>query len=139
MCSSATTLAMIAEESAPPNALIQTPEQIEKNNTYGKRVGLYILENMDWQNGTYDMSYGVFSVRRSQGWGSKLVQAGTDFGFEVMNFRRVSCEVLADNNRSIKCVIRAGYQFEGTRKELIHRCGKKIDSHMYGLLRSQIK
>lgn len=100
-----------------------------------RRVGLYILENMDWHNGTYDMSYGVFANRRGQGWGSKLVQAGTDFGFDVMNFRRVGCEVLANNNKSIHCVLKAGFVLEGTRKEIVYRRGEKIDSHMYGLFR----
>lgn len=134
-CSSATTLVMIAEDSSPLDTSNKTPEQVEAVKTYGQRVGLYILENMDWQNGTYDMSYGVFAHRRGQGWGSKLVQAGADFGFEVMNFRRVGCEVLADNGVSIRCVLKAGYEHEGTRKEIVHRCGEKIDSHMYGLLR----
>jgi RimJ/RimL family protein N-acetyltransferase len=131
MSASTTTLVMIAEESLERDGLTQwARHDIEY------RVGLYVLENMDWQNGTYDMSYGVFSLYRNKGWGSKLVEAGADFGFEVMNFRRVGCEILATNERSMRCVLRAGYEHEGIRKEIVHRCGEKIDSHMYGLLRT---
>ncbi len=135
MQTSENTLVMIAENPDPIDLSNKTPEQVEKCKACGQRIGVYILGNIDWHNGTYDMSYGVFPVRRGQGWGSKIVQAGVDFGFDVMNFRRASCEVLANNCKSIHCVLKAGYQPEGIRKEVVHRYGKKIDSYMYGLIR----
>lgn len=126
--SSSTTLVMIAESIYPI-------EPVKESEIYGKRIGLYILDNMDWQNGTYDMSYGVFRHCRGNKFGSKLLKIGIDFSFDVMNFRRIDCEVLANNVSSLHCVTNAGFKLEGVRKEAINRCGEKIDSHIFGLIK----
>jgi len=98
--------------------------------------GLYILDNIDWINRSYSMSYGVFKAERGNGYGSKLVQAGVDFSFEVMNFRRIECEVLANNLPSVRCVEKAGFVQEGVKRKAVYRCGNDINSVVYGILDS---
>jgi ribosomal-protein-alanine N-acetyltransferase len=131
--SSLTTLVLIAENAEPVSVeLLRTNPLLNDD-----RVGLYILDAIDWPNGSYEMSYGVFGPRRGKGFGTRIVQAGVDFGFEIMNFRRVGCECLVSNPPSINCIERAGFVREGIKRKAVHRCGEEIDSIVYGLLRSE--
>lgn len=128
--SSPTTLVMIAETNC-----IYPIQLTEETKVYGKRIGLYILDNIDWQNGSYDMSYGLFEHCRRCKFGPKLLKTGIDFSFDILNLRRINCEVLATNHASIACVGKVKFQLEGVRKEAIYRFGQKIDSHIFGLLK----
>jgi len=98
-------------------------------------VGVFILGDIDWVNQTAEMSYGIFKPERGKGYGSDLVQAGTAFAFDVLNLRRIGCEVLANNTASIHCVEKAGYKREGEKREAVFRCGVKYNSLVYGILR----
>lgn len=61
-----------------------------------------------------------------------MVIAGTVMCKELLNLRRVSAEILSDNKASQSIIAKAGYDFEGTRRGLVLRGGKVIDSLMYG-------
>jgi len=100
------------------------------------RGGFYFIDNIDWPNGCYSMSYGIFLAQRNRGHGARLAEAGVDYAFEVLNLRRGECEVLGDNHTSIRCLEKAGFVLEGTKRRAIARCGLEIDSLMYGILRS---
>lgn len=83
------------------------------------------------------MSYGVFSGERRRGWGTKLVRTGVDFVFDVLNLRRIECEVLKTNVFSQRCVEKAGFKQEGIKRKAVFRMSEEIDSIVYGLLRSE--
>lgn len=127
---SQSTIVMIAEDTSPAS-------NIDELNRGKSPIGLCILDNIDWPNASYDFSYGVFKQHRRKGWGLKLVQAVIDFGFEVMNLRRAGCEVLDNNERSLKCVEKVGMTKEGRKRAAVHRNGQEIDSIVFGLLRSE--
>ena len=100
-------------------------------------VGVYKISNLDWQNRRYDSAYDVFAHKREMGYGKKLIEAGVDFGFEVLNVHRIDTEVLENNIASQKCVRYAGFVEEGMKRRCVHKCDKWLSSIFYGLLREE--
>lgn len=99
------------------------------------KVGVYILSNIDWISRSYDASYSVFENFRKKGYGFKIWQAGTDFGFKMLNMHRITAEVLSTNEASNKIIYdRAGFTQEGIKEKAIFKQGKYIDSIVYGML-----
>jgi RimJ/RimL family protein N-acetyltransferase len=99
-----------------------------------KPIGLYKIADIDWINRHYNSAHDVFKEHRGYGYGYKVLEAGVDFGFEVLNMHRIDTEVLVNNIASHKTAIFAGFQLEGTRRDAVHKCGEWIDSNFYGLL-----
>lgn len=99
-----------------------------------KPIGLYKIANIDWVNHHYNSAHDVFKEHRGYGYGYKVLEAGVDFGFEVLNMHRIDTEVLANNIASHKTALFAGFVPEGTRREAVHKCGEWVDSNFYGLL-----
>ena len=97
-------------------------------------VGIFKIFNLDWINHHYDLSYDVFKEQRGKTYGYKILEAGVDFGFEVLNMHRADTEVLANNIASQKAVLFGGFKQEGIRREAVHKCGEWVDSIVYGLL-----
>ena len=97
-------------------------------------VGLYKILNIDWINHHYDLSYDVFKKHRGKGYSYKILEAGVDFGFEILNMHRIDTEVLVNNVASHKTVLFAGFKLEGIRREAVYKCGEWIGSEFYGIL-----
>lgn len=98
-------------------------------------IGVYKVSNIDWQNGRYDSAHDVFQAYRGKGYGKILLEAGIDFGFEVLNTHRIDTEVLENNIASQKCAKYAGFQEEGLKRRCVHKCDQWLNSIFYGLLR----
>ena len=98
-------------------------------------IGLYKIRNIDWINRNYDSGHDVFEDSRNKGFGYKVVEAGVDFGFEILNMYRIDTEVLVNNIASIKTVVFAGFVLEGVRREAVYKCGQYIDSNFYSILK----
>ena len=99
-----------------------------------KPIGLYKISNIDWINRHYDSGHDVFKENRGGGWGYKVLEAGVDFGFEILNMHRIDTEVLTNNIASHKTVIFGGFILEGTRREAVHKCREWVHSNFYGIL-----
>jgi RimJ/RimL family protein N-acetyltransferase len=110
------------------NTLILIAEEGEKS------IGVYKITKIDWVNRSYDSGHDVFKLERGKGYGYKVLEAGVDFGFEVLNMHRVDTEVLSNNIASQKAILFGGLKQGGVRKEAVHKCGEWIDSILYGLL-----
>jgi len=98
------------------------------------RVGVFNAR-LDRDNRSVAVSWGVFEEYRGKGYGTKLVQAGVDFCFEMHDAYRLECEILATNVPSSKVAEKAGFRREGTRVEAVHRLDERLNSDIYGLLR----
>ena len=101
-----------------------------------KIIGYYKLFNIDWINRKYDMSYDVMEYYRGKGFSYKILEAGVDFTFELLNMNRIDTEVLENNLASQKSLKKIGFVEEGKKREAVIRCNKKIDSIVMGLLHS---
>jgi hypothetical protein len=96
-------------------------------------VGLIKITQIDWMNRRCYFAYDVFSKYRGKGYGKKIVEAGVDFIFEILNMNRIECEVLANNLASLKCIRSVGFKEDGIKEKCIFKCGRWIDNVLFGL------
>lgn len=98
-------------------------------------VGLYKIQNLDWINRKYDSGHDVFLKHRGNGYGNLVLEAGVDFGFEILNMNRIDTEILENNLASIATAKYSDFVHEGTKRNAIYKCGSYINSLFFGLLR----
>lgn len=106
------------------------------SNNKNEDVGLYKITNIDWVNRRYDSAHDVFKEYRGQGYGKIVLEAGVDFGFEILNMNRIDTEVLENNLASLKTALYVGYIEEGRKRKCVHKCNEYLDSIFLGILRS---
>ena len=104
-----------------------------------EKIGLYKIQNIDWVNRRYDSAHDVFENQRGKGYGKPVLEAGVDFGFEVLNMNRIDTEVLENNLASYKTAMYSGFIQEGINRKCIHKCGEYLDSNFLGILRDEWK
>ena len=75
------------------------------------------------------------SQHRGKGYGKTVLEAGVDFGFEILNMNRIDTEVLENNFASMKTALYVGYVKEGIKRKAIHKCGEYLDSIVLGILK----
>ncbi len=98
----------------------------------GENVGVYKVLNIDWQSRLADVGWDIYEQHRGKGLGKKLVLAGADFCFGVLNLHRINAQVLETNVVSHKCAQSAGFKKEGHQPKAIWRGGKWVDNIIYG-------
>jgi RimJ/RimL family protein N-acetyltransferase len=99
-----------------------------------QRIGIFKLSPIDWQNRSAEVGWDLFAPFRGKGLGKPLVLAGTMFAFRELSLHRISCEILSNNDASIKCALAAGFSYEGKKREAVLRFGNYLDSLIYGQL-----
>jgi len=100
-------------------------------------IGLYKISNLDWINRKYDSAHDVFKHHRGKGYSKPVLEAGVDFGFEVLNMNRIDTEVLENNIASLKSALWVGFVEEGRKRKCIHKCGQYLDSIFLGILKNE--
>jgi RimJ/RimL family protein N-acetyltransferase len=100
-------------------------------------VGLYKIQNIDWINRKYDSAHDIFEQHRGRGYSKPVLEAGVDFGFEVLNMNRIDTEVLENNLASLKSAMWVGYIKEGLKRKCIHKCGEYLNSIILGILKEE--
>jgi len=100
-----------------------------------QKIGLYKIQNIDWINRKYDSAHDIFENFRGKGLSKILLEAGVDFGFEILNMNRIDTEVLENNIASYKSAIHVGFIQEGIKRKCIHKCGQYLNSNVLGILR----
>ena len=74
-----------------------------------------------------------------KGIGTEAVKLLVDYGFNRLNLHRIWLGVNADNERAVKCYLKAGFKEEGRLREDIFYHGKWADAIRMGILRSEWK
>lgn len=97
-------------------------------------VGIFKLSNIDWYNRKAETEWAILEEHREQGHGTKLAQAGVDYCRYILSLHRLKTEILANNERSAKCAIKAGFILEGTEKESVLKTGRYVDNNLYGII-----
>ncbi|MFS0657132.1 GNAT family N-acetyltransferase [Bacillus sp. 179-C3.3 HS] len=87
------------------------------NRSAGFRIALYGPEH-------FHQGYGTEAVR--------LIQA---FAFESLELNRLELEVFSHNPRAIRSYEKAGFQYEGRRRQALYFNGTYSDEIMMGILR----
>lgn len=98
-------------------------------------IGLYKISNIDWINRKYHSAHDVFKNHRCKGFGKQILEAGVDFGFEILNMNRIDTEVLENNIASLKIAYYVGFIQEGIKRKCIYKCNEYLDSICLGILK----
>lgn len=72
----------------------------------------------------------------SRGYGTDAKMLLLWYGFTVLNLRRVSSRVAANNVRSIKCQLKCGYAVEGIWRKELYKNGRYHDIILLAVFRS---
>jgi ribosomal-protein-alanine N-acetyltransferase len=86
-----------------------------------------------------DISVGIVSLWVSKHWwgqgiGTEAIELITDYGLNVLGLHRIEAGIIEGNQGSIRAFEKAGYKYEGTRKERRFCNGKFRDELMYARL-----
>lgn len=93
--------------------------------------------------------YGIEVVNRSAEWGilvgdsslhglglgRKCLDVTVDYGFSVLNLRRIALSVLSTNTRARRLYEGAGFEEEGVRRQAVFRHGQYVDVVEMALLK----
>lgn len=124
------------ETHCPRNLVLMA--SAEKINQFGiDDFGVLKLFNIDWQSRRAEIGWDVLQEYRRKGYGKRLVGAGVDFAFHLLNLRRLDAQILVTNEASRKCAEAAGFSIEGRQRKAIFKNGEYIDNLILGILKEE--
>ena len=94
-------------------------------------VGLISLHSIDVANHHAEIGYWIAEPLRGNGITSVAAQLITQWGLKELGFRRIDGLANIENIASHKVMLNAGYEYEGTMKDLITRGDKQIDMKLF--------
>ncbi len=99
-----------------------------------KDIGVLYLYDIDWINSRCGWAYYIGETGyRGRGIGSNLECNVYDFVFDKLNFCKLWCEVLANNQKVIELHKKYGSEIEEVLKEHIIKQGKPFDVVRMGI------
>ena len=85
---------------------------------------------------------GIFigeKAERSKGYGTETIKLLLDYGFNYLNLHEIQLDVMAFNERAIRCYEKAGFKEYGRRRESEYINGKYYDLISMDILKSEFK
>ncbi|WFA07788.1 GNAT family protein [Tissierella sp. Yu-01] len=101
-------------------------------------IGQIDLIKLDWVNRVATMGI-VIGAREhlSKGYGKEAIKMLQDFVFNTLNLNKLDLEVIATNERAIRCYKKCGFIEEGRLREVRYINGKYTDKMIMGILKSE--
>ena len=108
------------------------------DNESGKHIGNITFQEIDWINQTAVIAY-MLGDKHFIGEGiiPEACLMMMYYGFNKLNFERISAGVVADHKASQRVCAKVGLDIEGTQRKHFKRNGKRYDSHIVGALRDE--
>ncbi|HEX6122744.1 MAG TPA: GNAT family protein [Ktedonobacterales bacterium] len=72
-----------------------------------------------------------------KGYGREAIELLLDWSFRIQNYRRISLDTLATNERAIRCYRACGFQEEGRLRQHEYTDGAYVDILVMGILRDE--
>lgn len=94
-------------------------------------VGLISLHTIDMANHNAEIGYWIAEPLRGHGITSIAAQLITHWGLTKLGFKRIDGVANVENIASHKVMLNAGYEYEGTMKDLITRGDRQIDMKLF--------
>lgn len=118
---------LIADKSYFPYLLINTSKQ--------EVIGLIDFKNIDWSIPKAEMGAFIDSNYEGLGIISQLGDALIKLVVKEFQLKKIYCRAAAENKRSIKTILRNGFELEGTiRRDYKTTDGRIVDLNYYGKL-----
>lgn len=86
--------------------------------------------------------FGIFIGEKTywnQGIGAEATNLTLDYGFNIMNLRNITLEVVSFNQRAVHCYENVGFKYAGKMRDYIYMAGKYHDVLIYDILASEFK
>jgi RimJ/RimL family protein N-acetyltransferase len=105
----------------------------------GTLVGAINTHGCDPRNGTFKYGLAIFPVFQRQGYGSEAIRLVLGYYFLERRYQKVTVEVFAFNEPSIRLHERLGFTLEGRLRRMIYTGGEYHDALLYGLTREEFE
>ncbi|MEV0650994.1 GNAT family protein [Phytomonospora sp. NPDC050363] len=103
----------------------------------GEVAGEVVLSGLDADNRSCGFRIMLFRSRHfGRGFGGEATRLILDHAFATVGVNRVELEVYAHNPRARHVYEKAGFVYEGTKREALLWNGESIDAHLMAMLRS---
>jgi RimJ/RimL family protein N-acetyltransferase len=103
-------------------------------STSGRLVGVSGLERIDWIVRSFEAGYWLRTGAEGNGYTQETVRLVTSLAFDRLDANRVDLRMDPRNHRSERVAQRAGFEFEGTLRNVsIDWTGAPADRHIYAL------
>lgn len=102
----------------------------------GKVVGEVVLNEWDPDNQSANFRILIGEAGRNRGFGSLATQLIVTYAFEYLQLHRLELEVFAFNPRARHVYQKAGFIYEGRRREAFNFDEQWVDSELYAILAS---
>ena len=76
---------------------------------------------------------------RSKGYGTETIKLLLDYGFNYLNLHEIQLDVMAFNERAIKCYKKCGFKEYGRRRECVYINGKYYDIISMDILKREFE
>lgn len=86
--------------------------------------------------------FGIFIGEKTywnQGIGAEATSLILDYGFNIMNLNNITLEVVAYNQRAVRCYEKVGFKLVGTRRNYVFMAGQYHDVMIYDILASEFE
>jgi len=103
----------------------------------GKPVGLAGFTEINSQHNTAMWAYYIGEDGTPKGTGQKLEKLTLDYAFNTLKLRKLSCEVIASNERVIHIHKKYGFQIEGNFKQHIIKDGVRVDVIRFAIFQEE--
>jgi ribosomal-protein-alanine N-acetyltransferase len=93
--------------------------------------------NIDMQHSRAELSYWIGSVYWGKGFATEATQRIIQFGFESLNLHRIWAAAMSKNLASIRVMIHANMQYEGTFRQHVLKWDVFEDITFYAILKTE--
>lgn len=104
-----------------------------------RMIGTVGFTSFDVSNDVGEIGYVLNAEYWGRGIASEAVRAAITFGFEVLKLNRIEAQLLPENEKSARLLLRCGMRFEGIRREGMMVKGRYADIAVYSITESDYK
>ena len=101
-------------------------------NKTGRKIGSAYLRDINKEHNNAE--FGIFigeDDARGIGYGSEAAKIVTEYGFHELGLHRIFLRVFESNKQAIKSYLNAGYEIEGTAREMILLKGGGVSKYRF--------
>lgn len=103
----------------------------------GACIGTMALKDIDRRSQHAWLAIVLDGSQQGRGYGRDAIRTLLEWAFDIQNFRRISLETWATNERALRCYLAVGFIEEGRMREVIWVDRGYVDVVQMGVLRSE--
>lgn len=106
----------------------------------GSLIGGAGLRTQGPENRCAELGIALYDKTRwGKGYGTDTMRTLCRFGFAELDLARIELWVEDGNDRARRLYAKVGFVLEGTARGRVYKRGARVDMHLYGLLRGELR